>query len=631
MPDINNVSNTQTNSTVPNNQPASGGSPWDEPLPEEPAPKPKIVGGFIDQAEKKPESVKPFNLPSDIESKTFPPVVQASQMAGVDTIAKNPAPVSQVSTPNPEPKTNPAFNYSFSETQSQPTTSPAPTQPIAPPLAQASSAVAQVHNTVDSLSVAPKLTTQPVVPAVAPSQPVSNVTSQIPNNPPANNLQGSTLSSAIIQPSVPAPSVEAPAVNTSPVTQPNLGTDPAPATNPVVPESGNQSIDSSVKDSQSNNDRHGLSQLFANLKHEKAPEVSESTEIAEVPLSTKKIKRFPFVLVIIIGLITILAGLIWATESGYLSLGLEKYYGTVGLEKIWNGLSKNSETALGQSFLVMNDHKEIKATGTMSLKIDKTIKSNVTTPLVSQMPDLIRLGDSPIKAVLTAIGSDGGDTFNDGLLNNSSSATTSSNVDQATTTAYVDTSTTRSIDTSFTASVGVSGNEATITVKKPLTTNTVNLKNKNDVLWVKSDKIKFDPKAESGKWLSYTLPKLKNTNIFDQVFSIDATKGFSANGSRIGNEKIGDVRCYKYLINNVEIGDSLLGLGVPSDSVQSISGTAWIGIKDKLVRKIDLKVTNSTSSPVIQMILSVSLTDFDVANNFVTPSNSDVIDLSADQ
>jgi len=289
------------------------------------------------------------------------------------------------------------------------------------------------------------------------------------------------------------------------------------------------------------------------------------------------------------------------------------------------------------------------------------MKNTVTTPLVSQNNLIDRLVVAPIKAVLatetdfpaeddpsvtwideaedaTSYSEEDSsnaavdDTSSDSSITDETTTAdeTAASPDTAvaddTQTVYADTSTTKIINSSIEGNFGSSGSEIKIKIVKPLDSDTITLKNSKNNLWVKSDRIKFDSKVEQGKWLLYNLASLTESGVVDQVTAINLEKGFFADGMRQNNEKNGSVRCYKYSLDRVELGNSLSNLGIPSDSIQNISGAVWIGIKDKLIRRLDLQVGTSPSSPFIQIDLSLLFSGYDIENTFVQPTASEVID-----
>ena len=201
-------------------------------------------------------------------------------------------------------------------------------------------------------------------------------------------------------------------------------------------------------------------------------------------------------------------------------------------------------------------------------------------------------------------------------------------VDQSTESAFVDTTPTKTINATVVGSFGDGGNDMEVTISKPIGSETIDLKNSKNNFWVRSDQINFSDQAQSGQWFLYNLAALSNESVVSQTLAIDSSKGFSAGGTRQANERVGSVRCYKYSLDSVELGNLLSGIGVLSDSIQNISGTVWIGTKDKLIRRLDLKITTAPSSPLIQINISLNLSDYDTDNNFAAPATIDVVDIA---
>lgn len=667
MPDDNNIVNQ--NMAVPASAPPTGipsgsasappvvaDSPWNEPLPAE-APKSQAAG-TLNGAQPATQLSKPFALPQNVEG-SLPPVVKATDLASSNV--STPAGAQPIAPGSP---INPAFSYNFAQNQSAPANPPVVNtiQPPAPAAAVANGPVS-VAKPIDSISGGlPPVTIPAPAPAPAPipqnagvsaliSNPVANpavpVTPIPPVSPVAPTPIAQPASQAVVQPTqpIPAPIQPLPPLPTSQA-QPFV----VPS---VVPDASATAPSLSAEEPKK---RFGLSRLFAGLKRKpKAENQTSEASIStgsDVNAGVKNKKRT--VVYIIVSILFILGLLIYATEAGLLSIGLEKTYGAVGLERLWGGLPKDSQTAFAKSLVAMKDHQKFKVSGTISLNVDKTIKNAVTTPLVSSADSITRVAVLPIKAILavaetttdptvtdstsTDTSTDTSTSTGDSTLTDPSTTSTSSTSDtavpadstatasdQSTETVYADTTTTKTVNATITASFGDTGNDIGIKIVKPIGSETIDLKNAQSNLWVKSDQNKFGETAESGKWLLYNLAALNNGSVVSQTLAIDSSKGFSAEGARQSDEKVGTTRCYKYGLGNVELGNSLAGIGILSDSIQNISGTVWIGVKDKLIRRLDLKVTTSPSSPIIQMNLSLNFSDYDAGNNFAAPASTDVV------
>jgi hypothetical protein len=162
--------------------------------------------------------------------------------------------------------------------------------------------------------------------------------------------------------------------------------------------------------------------------------------------------------------------------------------------------------------------------------------------------------------------------------------------------------------------IGKNGSQLKLNVNKAGSSE-IDLVNKLGKLWVKSDKIIFNKNAEEGKWLEYNLPLPQDMNFFDEVISADLSN-VTVKGEKVGNEKIGKTRCYNYKIDSIDIGDALANVGITG--VQSINGNVWIGINDKSIRKVNLNILPSSSSPFLAVVASL---EFESSNVQVSEPN----------
>ncbi len=69
----------------------------------------------------------------------------------------------------------------------------------------------------------------------------------------------------------------------------------------------------------------------------------------------------------------------------------------------------------------------------------------------------------------------------------------------------------------------------------------------------------------------------------------------------------------------------MTALGISSEMVQGISGDVWIGVRDKLLRKIDLQITAPPSSSVSQIRIVAEFYDYGVANEIAKPDGASII------
>jgi len=327
------------------------------------------------------------------------------------------------------------------------------------------------------------------------------------------------------------------------------------------------------------------------------------------------------------------------TEIGIISLGLEKIYGKVGVERIWGGLSNNAENAVILSAVKMSQNPEYKARGSLSFTIDNSANSSLIDSLIlsrngadqslsqSSANQAIRI-EKTVNVEDTYISSNSNantnsnqnsnSSLNSNLnsnanLNSNSNSNGNENTNADTESDYE--STIKLVKTDLTYKSSANGAEANIEYPGNESNKKINMIAKEGSLYLKGDGLNLGGIIDTEKWTKYDLEQLKNETINSKFFGFEAGKGFSIQGERTGNEKIGSVRCYKYHIDNLEIGNALVNLAVKSDMVQTIKGDVWIGIRDKMIRKMNLTIISSISSPILKIETDLELYDFGNANS----------------
>ncbi len=383
-------------------------------------------------------------------------------------------------------------------------------------------------------------------------------------------------------------------------------------------------------------------------------------------------KRQPFHLPpsisIVVSILLICVAITYLTEIGLVSIGFENVYGAFGVEKLWGGLPRSAESALGMTVSNQKNHLLFKYSGKLTVTVDKTKKSPVTLPLVSYSHDIIPKIDFGMslseKAQLSQsngyedyYGSDSSSSDNLSSTDSSSSSSSSivndsedveeydEDINQTDTdiedslyesTSNSDYSSVQTTIKQLDFEVSGTSNEKSIAssiILKPLVGNNkeIELMNANGELYVKSDDIEFNDKAEKDKWLDYKLGKLgqENNNIVD-LFNISTDSGLSIMGRRTGNEKVGDTRCFKYKIDSFEIGDSLDNIGIPQEAINSITGTVWIGVKDHLIHQVNITIVPSISAGFTNIQADIMFFDYDIDNNIEIPLLSNIVKVTSD-
>lgn len=356
------------------------------------------------------------------------------------------------------------------------------------------------------------------------------------------------------------------------------------------------------------------------------------------------------VLILIPGLVVVFALATLLTEMGLLSIGIENIYGATGVEQLWGGLSPKTETALGRSALTMQSHPDFKADGKIDITIDRAIKSDVVTPLLSLTTGQSLARDESLspsqKATQTAAddyyfttnsNSNNNSNYNSNSNLNSNSNSSSysnanSNINNNSNTSNINsnsqvlapTTGTKTVEGLFNLKASSANNEATIKLDDE-TSSLITLVNDNSKLFVKTNGAVNYGSDDASKWLVYSLDKIKDKSIVASMFNLKVDSGFSVKGSRVGNEKVNNIRCYKYHIDSLEIGSSLSDIGITTDMVPTLSGDVWIGIKDKLIHKMSIKITTPVSSAVRMVTVDVNFSDFDVKNSITTVSSTEQV------
>lgn len=419
-----------------------------------------------------------------------------------------------------------------------------------------------------------------------------------------------------------------------------------------------------------------ISRLFS-----KKPGTNQLANPANVAVPKKSRFGFAFLqnqkLIAVLGVIAFLSFVVALTELGLISIGAEKIYGAMGIERFWGGLPSNPENALTKSALTMQKHPNFKISGQIKLSVDTSIQSPITSPLFAVLEkNYIAKKDSSVAASEpareTAVfytdnsnsssdlnsNSDTVDPYNlysnsntnsDGAasdlgsdLNSTMDATTDttdtdtnfnsndSSVSNSTTdTSTSETSNIQDITSSIALKTGSEGISADITPQDYSESSAINLMLKDGNLLVKSNSIKFADNADPNKWLSYGISKVKGKVVQKDIFGLSSDGGFSVKGKRDANEKVGSTRCYRYKIDSIEIGNALSGIGITSDMVQNVSGNIWIGINDKLIRKVNLKIITPISSSVSSIVVNLEFSDFDAENKLSFPDESEIIEPTA--
>jgi len=644
------------------NNSTSTGSPWDEPLdiPEE-TDKKEIVGSLEDNpapvandstTETKPV---PFNIPEGVDEEKVGKKIPAEELTDKDKLVM----------PSQSVDSKPLDTKQNRDDSPPPTAVDPSGQPVDSGVIARSEATKQSEEkiaTPDGLAM-----TNQGTPAQKPA--VDNIikTSQpIVETPPATPKDQSPASVSDID-----------KIKQNIATMPNLDqpTDSVKPADPETPTIEGVANPTGLPTGEVRNKKQSIfSKINIFKRGKKQPAIPEAKSASTAPATpvvptsqapatppkTRKPIKIDFYkkpgFIGTVSVILIFIAVTFLTENGLVSLGFENVYGIVGLEKLWGGLPRSPESALAHAFVNGQNNLEFKAKGEITMTVDKTINSPITSPLVTVTDFVYLARDTEMgprtKAILAQSNYyynddyyeyDNSDSTSSDSSSDTSSDSTSSSTEDTTSSIYdtssqedyqsysTDSSTIKEINADFESLSSADGTKTDFTINKITGKNSSisMITNQNDLYINSSSDIKFNEKAENNKWLDYSLTALDSKNVVNDIFSLKTDSGFSIIGRRIANEKIGDQRCFRYQIDSLEVSSSLEFLGIESEMVQKISGDVWIGIKDKLIHKIDVTIIPSISSSASRIDLEVEFYDYGSSNNIEIPRLDNKIAVTA--
>lgn len=687
--------NQNANSSDGTTKKSSGASPWDDELdlpPEKPEKKQQPIIGSLNPEDKPEEKPVPFNIPEEvIEEKVAKPVA-ASEVMGKDKPISYPAPMkhepkaSKIATkpvPTPPPsepnhKVSPASNLQLkTEPEDGIKEESLPDNPIATVEKKTTNQIPPAPEKI----VENKITTE--------TEKKEGISALLLDKKPAAP-QGTSESTKSDNKSDSKPAVDAikPAeksladiLKDKPLLPDELEkSKPAPAPivleSPKEPEIKPEDIRPEVNKTQAPA-KKGF-HLFGHKETVKpADQVEKAIQPSSVPpakpASNKttpsqppvRASHGPSKLAWIFAVLVLLTGAIYLTEIGLFSIGLEKIYGIVGLERLWGGLPRSAEPALAEMVGEQKNHLNFRFSGKITATVDKTKNSPITSPIVAFGIPTMALTDISVtgreKAIITQY-----DYYDTGDTGDSSSSTdsvtTTDDSSTASDTLNDDTFDDSSVSTddaggsevdslgedqsalgSYTAEettmkqleFDVSGNSTEDGIMsslnlKPIvgSTKNIELAASTGKLYIKSSDFKFDQKAVSGKWLAYKFAGLTSENALADFLNIKFDSGFSAKGMRVGNDKLTSGRAYHYQIYNLELGEAFSAIGLPGSVTDSIKADVWIGVRDHLLKKLVLDITPSVSSSINNIKCELLFSDYDSASAVTIPTLDNVIDVA---
>lgn len=381
--------------------------------------------------------------------------------------------------------------------------------------------------------------------------------------------------------------------------------------------------------------------LYQPIPADTTNKISATKQIAPVAPNPAKKLSFPvfkmnkiktIIVAAVVGILVLFTGGVYLTEAGIISVGLEKFYGLVHLEAIWGGLPANPENALALSAIEMKGKDSYRVSGEATITINRGVKSDMISPIVavSTLP-IIAFDDQDLgQSIKTVLAAYEDDLLQDesGTESNSSSTTTNNSnqtLDQPSpSSASSQKPTIEEFKVDLNAGFDKKVSGAEINLKSTSkTSSSIDLVYSSGKIYLKSSKdIIYDPNVPGG-WLSYDLKKFKDPNPSEQFWSSNLSgSDFSVIGKRTSSETIGDVRCFHYSAT-VNIGGAFDSFGLPDSSLSSLELEYWIGVKDHLIRQINIKAVPTSKSAISRIDMMVRFSEYDSGDSgFIVPASS---------
>ncbi|MEI6498730.1 MAG: type II secretion system protein GspG [bacterium] len=496
------------------------------------------------------------------------------------------------------------------------------------------------------------------VPANTQDQIVNQVPAEQYVSPPPVQAAPPALPTSVPNP-VPLPPIRAqsleqsnPAMNVGQISQQNI-----PNTSPkgdirfvAVPKSANVDQSQGVE----MNDNKIIANNTAPKSFARSRILDASGAQPSRPNPFMKLVAYKQQLSIILSILCFAILIIVFTEIGELSIGAEKIYGAIRLEKLWGGLSSDTKSSLGVSLNQSVKHPDFKIRGSISIAANAKTESKFIAPIFSLAgvrPALadIQLNNSTLTMAKLASVDQSSDTVLDGSTttldivdedqgntnqaidtdqisaptnqNSNVNPNTNSAEEQSQYPSYQNDQSKREIYADISGAFATGGAESIFKIKKVNGTTDVTVKSASGKVSVNSNDIKFDQAETADNWLEYS-PDALVSGSAQQVFT-NSAKNLSIQGKRLSNEIVGGVRCYKYSLNITNLDSFLSNWGITA-KVDNVSGFVWIGVKDKLIRRTILTI-NGDASNVSTIGLTLDFYEYDMPNNFTTPDANQVV------
>ncbi|MFA6422943.1 MAG: type II secretion system protein GspG [Patescibacteria group bacterium] len=382
---------------------------------------------------------------------------------------------------------------------------------------------------------------------------------------------------------------------------------------------------------------------------------------AEVPKQTGSIKKGLIITIIAFFIVILgMAGLVFATEEGYLNTGIDKYYSKIGLYNLWGGLPYDSKPAMAISALAMSDQKKMQIDGTTTITLSYTESSNIpylTNFLNNNSSSQIAMADTgKVLGESIALGNINDNT--NSSINLNGNLNSNSGVDSELLNENINSSIPESpssgnqkYSVSMNYKVGLDNNNADASLNFDLTslssnldtlglssiaTNAVRLDLKvvDDKLYFRIPALSLLIGSDNNKWYEFDLKDLTATTDYrgKVVTKISQAGDVINSGEKTGSETIDGVKVnnYKLNINALKLAQLLTDsknvdtTGLETLNKVTVTADVSIAKKDHLIRKINIVTNYSDQGVTVETKNELLFSQYGAVTAITAPADDEI-------
>lgn len=331
----------------------------------------------------------------------------------------------------------------------------------------------------------------------------------------------------------------------------------------------------------------------------------------------------------------IFAGLVWATETGVINWGLDKYYSKIGVQKIWKGLPFDSRGALLISASKMASINQSHITAEMNVGVKVGDSSTTQAYLQGKGAKFVK-DDKGAAYILAAA---------DVQMDKPDSTTIADEVPN--TSPSFDNF---SIKLKFDSQASLAKNSSRLTLESSVLSSTLSMygivagtqnsiaideKMVDEKYYIRVPMLSLIIGSEGDKWVMIdkadvdSMSSTESTSLSNISEQFDKYADVIKSGEKTGAEEIDGVKANKYhfvidfealvrLLNEDSVG-SYDGL-----SNYTVEADAWIGQKDHFMRKMVMTSNGTVNGVTVNTVTTLNITDINKDFDVTKPTDDQI-------